>query len=281
MAHGMRNIAAMLCAVSIMIGTGACGTSISVVTNGQAQGPTITIGVATDQPGLGLLHGKDYSGFDITVARYVAQYLGFADKQVVFTKVIPSTRVSALTSGDVDMVVDSFAMDASYDDKVTFAGPYLTVRRDLLIRGDSADVISGVDDLDGKTVCTAKGGTYGSDMRNLAASVTVEERDTYPQCVTSLMIGEADAIVSDDAILTGLAADRGNGYLQVVGNPFGEESYGIAVRHGESELAGQIDAALKSMLADDSWKSAVRTMKQEIGYTTDASLNPPTVQRKD
>ena len=123
MTHGIRNIAAMLCAASIVVGVSACGTSISVVTNGQAQGPTITIGVAADQPGLGLLHGKDYSGFDITVARYVAQYLGFADKQVVFAKVIPSTRVSALTSGDVDMVVDSFATNTDHDDEVTFAGP--------------------------------------------------------------------------------------------------------------------------------------------------------------
>lgn len=281
MTHGIRNIAAMLCAASIVVGVSACGTSISVVTNGQAQGPTITIGVATDQPGLGLLHGKDYSGFDITVARYVAQYLGFADKQVVFAKVIPSTRVSALTSGDVDMVVDSFATNTDHDNEVTFAGPYLTVRRDLLIRADDKDGILSVDDLDGKTVCTARGSISGSDMRNLTDKMTVEERDTYPQCVTALMIGEADAIISDDVILTGLAADRGGGYLKVVGEPFGEQSYGIAVRNGKSELVGQIDAALKAMVADGSWSSAVQALKQDIGYTVDVSSNPPTVRRKN
>lgn len=94
------------------------------------------------------------------------------------------------------------------------------------------------------------------------------------------MIGEADAIISDDVILTGLAADRGGGYLKVVGEPFGEQSYGIAVRNGKSELVGQIDAALKAMVADGSWSSAVQALKQDIGYTVDVSSNPPTVRRK-
>ena len=75
-----RNIAALVCAASVVLGTSACGTSISVVTNGLAQGPTIAIGVATDQPGLGFLHGGEYSGFDISVSQYVANTLGFAQK---------------------------------------------------------------------------------------------------------------------------------------------------------------------------------------------------------
>ena len=76
--------------------------------NGLAQGPTIAIGVAADQPGLGFLHGGEYSGFDISVAQYVANTLGFAKKQIVFKQVLPSTRVSSLEDGTVDMVVDAF-----------------------------------------------------------------------------------------------------------------------------------------------------------------------------
>ena len=106
-----RNIAALVCAASTVLGTSACGTSISVVTNGLAQGPTIAIGVAADQPGLGFLHGGEYSGFDISVAQYVANTLGFAKKQIVFKQVLPSTRVSSLEDGTVNMVVDAFAAD--------------------------------------------------------------------------------------------------------------------------------------------------------------------------
>ena len=264
-----RNIAALVCAASTVLGTSACGTSISVVTNGLAQGPTIAIGVAADQPGLGFLHGGEYSGFDISVAQYVANTLGFAKKQIVFKQVLPSTRVSSLEDGTVDMVVDAFAADDVQDGEVELAGPYLTVHAALLVRSDSAGTITGTDDL--------AGGIPSYSVRNLAEDVTVSERDTYPQCETALMIGQADAIAADDAIAAGLASNRGGGYLKVVGETFGERSYAIAVKSGQSTLAKQIDAALQSMMDDGSWKQAIDKMKQSIGYVPDMSLNPPAI----
>ena len=215
-----RNIAALVCAASVVLGTSACGTSISVVTNGLAQGPTIAIGVAADQPGLGFQDGE-----------------------------------------------------------VEFAGPYLTVHAALLVRSDSAGTITGIDDLAGKTVCVAKDGMPADSVRNLAEDVTVSERDTYPQCETALMIGQADAIAADDAIAAGLASNRGGGYLKVVGETFGERSYAIAVKPGQSTLAKQVDAALQSMMDDGSWKQAMDEMKQSIGYVPDMSINPPAITR--
>ncbi|MFQ8946835.1 MAG: transporter substrate-binding domain-containing protein [Bifidobacterium catenulatum] len=273
-----RNIAALVCAASVVLGTSACGTSISVVTNGLAQGPTIAIGVAADQPGLGFLHGGEYSGFDISVSQYVANTLGFAQKQIVFKQVLPSTRVSSLEDGTVDMVVDAFAADDVQDGEVE-PGPYLTVHAALLVRSDSAGTITGIDDLAGKTVCVAKDGMPADSVRNLAEDVTVSERDTYPQCETALMIGQADAIAADDAIAAGLASNRGGGYLKVVGETFGERSYAIAVKPGQSTLAEQVDAALQSMMDDGSWKQAMDEMKQSIGYVPDMSINPPAITR--
>lgn len=268
-----RNIAALVCAASVVLGTSACGTSISVVTNGLAQGPTIAIGVAADQPGLGFLHGGEYSGFDISVSQYVANTLGFAQKQIVFKQVLPSTRVSSLEDGTVDMVVDAFAADDVQNGEVELAGPYLTVHAALLVRSDSAGTITGIDDLAGKTVCVAKDGMPADSVRNLAEDVTVSERDTYPQCETALMIGQADAIAA------GLASNRGGGYLKVVGETFGERSYAIAVKPGQSTLAKQVDAALQSMMDDGSWKQAMDEMKQSIGYVPDMSINPPAITR--
>ena len=275
-----RNIAALVCAASTVLGTSACGTSISVVTNGLAQGPTIAIGVAADQPGLGFLHGGEYSGFDISVAQYVANTLGFAKKQIVFKQVLPSTRVSSLEDGTVDMVVDAFAADDVQDGEVELAGPYLTVHAALLVRSDSAGTITGTDDLAGRTVCVAKGGIPSYSVRNLAEDVTVSERDTYPQCMTALMIGEADAVAADDAISAGLASNNTGDHLKIVDVPDTTWSYGIAVKSGQDELVGQIDAALRAMVKDGSWQKAAADMGKSIGYTPDASMNPPKATAK-
>ena len=93
------------------------------------------------------------------------------------------------------------------------------------------------------------------------------------------MIGQADAIAADDAIAAGLASNRGGGYLKVVGETFGERSYAIAVKPGQSTLAEQVDAALQSMMDDGSWKQAMDEMKQSIGYVPDTSINPPAITR--
>ena len=161
-----RYVAAAACAALLAAGAGACGTSVSVVTEGAAQGPTIAIGVAADQPGLGYLHGGEYSGFDIDVAKYVAKTLGYAEKQIVFKQLSPAMRASALTDGTVDMVVDSFSMDATHDGEADVAGPYLTVREALLIRSDSASEITGTDSLSDKTVCAVAGSAAYDNIRS-------------------------------------------------------------------------------------------------------------------
>ena len=178
-----RYVAAAACAALLAAGAGACGTSVSVVTEGAAQGPTIAIGVAADQPGLGYLHGGEYSGFDIDVAKYVAKTLGYAEKQIVFKQLSPAMRASALTDGTVDMVVDSFSMDGTHDGEADVAGPYLTVREALLIRSDSASEITGTDSLSDKTVCAVAGSAADDNIRNRKkhTRTTVAARATYTQ----------------------------------------------------------------------------------------------------
>lgn len=283
----IRRVAAAAGAVLMAIGMGGCGTSVSVVTEGAAQGPTIAIGVAADQPGLGYLHGGEYSGFDIDVAKYVAKTLGYAEKQIVFKQLSPAMRASALTDGTVDMVVDSFSMDGTHDGEADVAGPYLTVREALLIRSDSASEITGTDSLSDKTVCAVAGSAADDNIRNRTKNIrtknirtTVAERDTYPQCMTALMIGEADAVAADDAIAAGLASNNTGDHLKIVDVPDTTWSYGIAVKSGQDELVGQIDAALRAMVKDGSWQKAAADMGKSIGYTPDASMNPPKATAK-
>lgn len=275
-----RFMAVTVCTAFLMAGTGACGTSISVVTEGSAQGPTIAIGVAADQPGLGYLHGGEYSGFDIDVAKYVAKTLGYAEKQIVFKQMTPSDRISSLDSGIVDMVVDSVAMGGSHDDEAIIAGPYLTVNEALLVRSDNVGKISGLDDMSGKTACVVKGSVFDDSIRDDSRHMTVSERGTYPQCMTALMIGEADAVIADDAIAAGLASKGRKGYLTSVTIPNSRMSYGIAVKAGQNELGRQIDSALRAMVKDGSWQRAADTLDQAVGYVVDAKLNPPSIPSK-
>ncbi|WP_202950717.1 transporter substrate-binding domain-containing protein [Pseudanabaena sp. PCC 6802] len=85
--------------------------------------------------------------------------------------------------------------------------------------------IKGPDDLPGKVVATTKGSTsakYLSD-RNIQKLEFTNINDAYD----SLLKGEADAIVFDSPVLMYYAAHQGKGRVQVVGEVFQKENYGI------------------------------------------------------
>lgn len=214
------------------------------------EGPTIAIGVAADEPGMGLWHDGGYSGYEVEIGKYVAKQLGYAVKQIVFKQVKPSNRVEMLDEGTVDMVIAGFGMSASREVEVDFAGPYLSVKQDLLIRGTDAEAIHELKDMDGRMACVVADSDAGPALRTAVPGVRVQERDTYPQCVTALMVGQADAVAADDAVLSGLASAKGNGYLKLLGQSYGTVDYGVAVKEGNAELAASIGAALEKMKAE-------------------------------
>ena len=86
-----------------------------------------------------------------------------------------------------------------------------------------------------------------------------------------------DAVTTDDIILAGLAtASRGR--LKLIGKPFTAEYYGIGIKKGNTRLAKRINAALKDMMRNGSWKRALNDNLRGTGFKPNAKYNPPVPQ---
>ena len=109
---------------------------------------------------------------------------------------------------------------------------------------------------------------------------TPEVEETAEEEVEEPNNSPADAVAADDAIAAGLASNNTGDHLKIVDVPDTTWSYGIAVKSGQDELVGQIDAALRAMVKDGSWQKAAADMGKSIGYTPDASMNPPKATAK-
>lgn len=259
----------VLCTVALS----ACGTGITLV--GQPDGPTLAIGISTNSPGVGLLHDGEYSGFDVDVAQYVAQQLGYAKKQIIFVPVTPATANEMLTSRKVDLVVSALSMNEQEREDTQYIGPYLMTQQDLLIRKSDAKTITGPASLQGKHVCTVSGSGAGENITKEASAAIIQERDSYLQCVTSLMVGESDAITADDAVISGLVTTKGKPYLMRVGQPIAQAPHAIRVYPDNVELGNKILTILRKMVQDGSWSKAADRMKTSIQYEPDLLHNPP------
>ena len=271
-----HTIGAALCTLALA-GVAACGTPIEVSAPGQADGPVLSIGVALDEPGMSWYHNGAYSGFSVQVAQYVAKVLGYASKQIVFRNVPIDERAQRLADGTVDLVVGSYGGQESDGAQVDYAGPYLDVSQGLLVRGhdDAARAVDGTGDLAGRTACIVQGSDSGQALRAQVSSVSVEERDTYQQCVSSLLAGESDAVAAPEPILYGLRDQGGGAYLDVLGDSYGIARFGGGVRAGQPKFVAQIDAALRQMVADGSWRQAADGLRSSVGYRVDMGDNPP------
>ena len=94
----------------------------------------------------------------------------------------------------------------------------LTVQQ---LRGD----INGPEDLPGKRVATVKGSTSMDYLRS--RNIEAMEFTNVEEALRAMQQGSADAVVYDAPVLLYYASHQGKGKMQVVGNIFRKENYGI------------------------------------------------------
>jgi glutamate transport system substrate-binding protein len=216
----------------------------------------LTIGIKFDQPGLGLKTAAGYSGFDVDVAKYIANKMGVSIGDITFKQAPSAQREDLIAKGDVDLVIATYTINDKRKQKISFAGPYFVAGQDLLVRSDDS-AITGPDTLNGKKICSVTGSTSARELQTkYAKQVALQKYGGYSECVTGLLNGAIDAISTDDIILRGYAAAN-PGKLKVIGKPFTSEPYGVGLRKGDTKTQQAIDGYLQDMEQDGSWKAAL------------------------
>ncbi|MDK1327093.1 glutamate ABC transporter substrate-binding protein [Arthrobacter sp. zg-Y1143] len=273
-----RYAAAAIAAVAALT-LSACGSdsgSESGSGSSESAGEKIRIGIKFDQPGLGFKDGNEYTGFDVDVAKYVANELGYPEDQIEFISSPSAQRENMLENDQLDMIFATYSITDTRKEKVAFAGPYFVAGQDLLVPSDSD--ISGPEDLEGKNLCSVTGSTSAQKIKdNYAAGVNLLEQPSYAECVTAMQGGQIDAVTTDDIILAGLAStDANKGKFKVVGNTFSEEKYGVGLpKEGGIVKCEDINAAITKMIDDGAWEEAIKKNTEGADYTFNAELNPP------
>ncbi|MFE9629984.1 glutamate ABC transporter substrate-binding protein [Streptomyces sp. NPDC006463] len=244
---------AVAAVIVLALTTSGCGS------DDEAKG-TLSVGIKFDQPGIGLREtGGIFSGFDVDVAKYVGKELGYKPDQIEFKQVYSNDRELLLQYNEVQFVAASYSINEKRKEKVDFAGPYFVAHQDLLVRS-SDNTIAKAEDLNNKRLCSVTGSTSAENIKKgLAPKASVLELPGYSECLVALEDNLVDAMTTDNSILAGYAAHKGNeGKFKLTGQSMSTENYGIGVKKGNKELQTKINAALKKMVADGSWEAAVK-----------------------
>ncbi|TCO52576.1 glutamate ABC transporter substrate-binding protein [Actinocrispum wychmicini] len=216
----------------------------------------------------------EIQGFDIDMAKAIAQAI-FGDPNAIQLRAVTSDqRIPFLKSGDVDIVVRTMSITCDRKNDVDFSAVYYQATQRVLVKKNSG--ITGAEQLGGKRVCANKGSTSLSKIANQwdPKPVPVQVSD-WTDCLVMLQQNEVDAVSTDDVILAGMAAqDR---YTEMVGPSLGAEPYGMAVaKTPDKDFLRFVNGVIEQVRGSGRWTSSYQ--KWLGGLIPGATPVPPVPQ---
>jgi len=208
----------------------------------KAQGKVVVGTDATYPPMESLDEKGNFVGLDIDIAKEIASDLkvGIEFKNIPWETLI---SFEPLQKGEVDMLISSITITPERAEKVAFSDPYFNAGQVIVTTLENLGEIKEVDDLANKKV----GVQINTTSENEAKKYTnlVITFDDYVKAKEALLKGEIDAIVIDYPASLGLVSKEPQ--LKIVGEPFTQEFYGIAVRKDATEFLREINKTIRKL----------------------------------
>ncbi|SFS66636.1 transporter substrate-binding domain-containing protein [Paenibacillus sp. BC26] len=206
----------------------------------------LVVGVKYDTKLFGLKDpaSGDVEGFDVDIAKALAKEILGDETKIELKEVTSKTRIPMLNNNDIDMIVATMTITEERKKEVDFSDVYFKAGQSLLVKKGSP--IKSIDDIKkGTKILAVKGSTSVDNIKAKVPDATILEFDNYQDAFSALKAGQGDTLTTDNAILYGMAVQDPN--YEVVGEPFTDEPYGIAIKKGATDLLNSVNDALKKL----------------------------------
>jgi polar amino acid transport system substrate-binding protein len=217
----------------------------------EEESETVTITVASDAtwPPMEFIDSnQEIVGFDIDLMNAIADAAGF---DVEFQNTAWDGIFAGLANRDYDAVISSVTITEDRQRTMDFSTPYVNAGQVLIVRQDAPSGWTTLDDLAGESV-GAQIGTTGAIEIDNNDNVDLRTYDEIGLAIEDLAQGRIAGVVADAPIAADFVLQNENykQSLQIVGEPFTDEYYGVAVRKGNDEVLDLINAGLEVVLND-------------------------------
>lgn len=218
-------------------------------------------GVKGDTRLFGLISPKtgQSEGFDVDMARAItAQMAKNAGTKIKpeFTSVTTNSKIQLLKNHQVEAVAATMTITPERAKVIDFTKPYFPAGQSILVKKDSP--IKDIKQLNSPkyTVITTIGTTAVQTMKQFAPKAKVISMPDNSQALSALESGQGVAVTTDNAILYGLADQ--NRSTKVVGKPFTNQPYGLAMNKNQPELRSAMNKALEQVIANGTYNKLIK-----------------------
>jgi polar amino acid transport system substrate-binding protein len=254
----MPRLAALALTTAAVLTASACGSNSSTSDNGAHLISAGTLTVCSDVPyppfeDFDKTSPTGFKGFDVDIVNAIAKDMGVK-------LVIKDSDFNALKSGlalktnQCDLIASAMTINPARQAVMDFSDPYFDADQSLLVPDGSP--IKSLADLNGKKLGVQSGTTgeeYAKAHATGASIVSMPDDGTEFQALKS---GQVDALLQDLPV-NALHATAG-GY-SVVETYKTNESYGLAMKKGNTGLVDEVDASLKKLKDDGDYQKIYDT----------------------
>lgn len=181
------------------------------------------------------------TGFDIDLINAIGEDMGYkvTIETCAFDGLIP-----AVQTGKYDVIISAMTITEERAKGVLFSDKYFQAMQYIAMKKGAG--YTKLADLAGKKVGVQLNttGQYAVEDKG----ITTKKYDTTPDALNDLLNGGVDAVVADSPVVLWFQAQNANAQIDSIAADTDQEFYGMAMKLGNTELAGKINASLKKLI---------------------------------
>lgn len=186
----------------------------------------------------------DLVGFDVEVARYIADHIGV---EVEFVEGEWDGLLMGVESGRYDMLVNGCDITDERKEVYDFSDPYAFSKIVVITKADNTD-INAMEDLAGKKTANTLTSSYAAIAESYGA--TNQGVDDFIETIELLKAGRVDATVNDAGTYGDYVNSHGDDGIKVACYYPEVSALGIPMKKGNTELVKAVNEAIAQGLAD-------------------------------
>ena len=180
-------------------------------------------------------------GVDVAIAKEIAKELG---EKLVVKNVDFDSIVSELKSGKADFAAAGMSITEERKKQVDFTIEYVTSNQVVVVKKDSS--LNDITQLDGKRIAVQLGTVGDSYVTENYKNSEINRQKKFLVAAESVKNNKADCIVMDQIPAQQLVSQ--NPELKILDGILFKDSYGMAVKKGNTELLDTMNTVLQRLI---------------------------------
>lgn len=210
----------------------------------QASSDSLTVGTNAEFPPFSYIEKGEIVGFDIDIAKEVAQRLG---KTIQFKDMPFDALIPEVTLGDVDFVAAGMSYTEERAKRVSFTKTYLT--EDPLVILTTKEEVGNLEDLKGKNVVVVEGFTADLFVSS-KEGIDLVRLPTQTDGFMAIKNGRADAFVTAKSTVEAFFEKQDASQFHITVIEGTGETCALMVPKSKPEMLSEVQKALDEMETD-------------------------------